>query len=503
MDDYPTAGNPTDATSSSLGSQGGLALENATIVSTGAYVPVLRLPRDTIAQAWGRGSLGGERAVANHDEDSLTMAVEAAADCLVGIDRASVDAVHFASTSAPYREKQTASLLAAALDLRAEIATTDFGNSLRAGTNALLAAFNAVKAGAAESVLVVAADCRLGYPRSDQEQAFGDAAAAVLVGRSADGAALVASYSSCNAMMDVWRKDTDSYVRTWEDRWVQTVAWSPTVKTALTVALERAGIAIGAIDRLVLSGGSPASQSRLVKSSGLPADAWQDNFTHSIGDTGAAHALLGLGEALQAVAAGGIVTVVSYGDGADALVLRAGALPQPVTGQRGIEGFLASKRELPSYQRYLAARNLVDIVPGEPFRLFPSATASWRDEPSAMRCRASRCRVCGTTAFPIQRVCYTCHSKDEFDEIRLSDQRGTVFTYSVDTLAGRGDDPTIVQTVVEMDESKARVYGLMTDCDPWQVSVGMPVELAFRRMYEGAGFYNYFWKCRPIRGGGK
>jgi hypothetical protein len=27
----------------------------------------------------------------------------------------------------------------------------------------------------------------------------------------------------------------------------------------------------------------------------------------------------------------------------------------------------------------------------------------------------------------------------------------------------------------------------------------MPVELTFRRLYEGAGMYNYFWKCRPIR----
>ncbi len=48
-----------------------------------------------------------------------------------------------------------------------------------------------------------------------------------------------------------------------------------------------------------------------------------------------------------------------------------------------------------------------------------------------------------------------------------------------------------------------RFYGLMTDCDPKQTRIGLPVELTFRRMYEGVGFYNYFWKCRPVRGGGE
>lgn len=475
-------------------------LEPASIVATGAYIPLLRLSRDAIAQAWGRTSLGGERAVANHDEDSVTMAVEAAADCLTETDRSTIDAVHFASTTVPYKEKQSAALLAAALDLRPDIATADFGNSLRAGTNALLAAFNAVRAGAATSILVVAADCRLGYPRSDQEQSFGDAAAAVLVRKERDGAMLAASSSSFHTMMDVWRKAEDTFVRTWEDRWIQTEAWMPAVTRALNTALERAGIAPRAVDRLVLSGGSPATQSRFVKSLGLSAERWQDGLASTVGDAGAAHALLGLSAALHTVPPGGTAAVVAYGDGADALVLRVGDRRVSV-GRRGVQGFLSSKMALPTYQRFLSARNLVELVPGEPFRLYPSATTSWREEPSALRCRASRCRRCNTTAFPIQRVCHTCRSKDEFDEVRLSDHRGKVYTYSVDTLAGRGDDPTIVQTVVEMDGSKARVYGLMTDCDPWQVSIGMPVELTFRRLYEGAGFHNYFWKCRPVRGG--
>jgi uncharacterized OB-fold protein len=106
-------------------------------------------------------------------------------------------------------------------------------------------------------------------------------------------------------------------------------------------------------------------------------------------------------------------------------------------------------------------------------------------------------------AYPLQRICYSCRSKDDFEKVRLSDKTGKVFTFSLDNLAGRSDDPVVVQTVVELDEANARFYCMMTDCVPADVKVGMPVELTFRRLYEGAGFYNYFWKCRPVRDGGK
>ena len=54
----------------------------AGIVSFGSYIPTYRLPRDVIAKEWGTPSLGGERAIANFDEDSLSMAVNASVDAL-------------------------------------------------------------------------------------------------------------------------------------------------------------------------------------------------------------------------------------------------------------------------------------------------------------------------------------------------------------------------------------------------------------------------------------
>lgn len=75
-------------------------------------------------------SLGGERTVAHWDEDSLTMAVEAAREL-----KAHFDAVIFASTSPPFKIKQCASLITSALDLNSNTFTMDVTDSFRAATN--------------------------------------------------------------------------------------------------------------------------------------------------------------------------------------------------------------------------------------------------------------------------------------------------------------------------------------------------------------------------------
>ena len=93
------------------------------IISYGAYIPFYRLSRTEIANAWGMRAGTGERAVANYDEDSLTMAVAAARDCIHGIDTGQIDGVYFASTTAPYKEKQSAATIAAVLGLSQEAIT--------------------------------------------------------------------------------------------------------------------------------------------------------------------------------------------------------------------------------------------------------------------------------------------------------------------------------------------------------------------------------------------
>jgi len=473
----------------------------AGIISFGAYIPLWRLNRDEIARAWGIHSIKGERAVANNDEDAITMAVEAAIDCLSGLERDEVDGLYFASTTPPYKEKECSTLVATAADLKPEIRTADFGNSLRAGTAALRAAFDAVSSGSAKSILVTASDCRLGYPRSNEEQSFGDAAAALLLGNTSKPAVILEdSFSISNELYDVWRLDKDSYVQTWEDRFVIQHGYTENMEKAISGLMKKRELSAKDITKAVLYAPTARAQQGLARRLGFEPSQLQDLLLEEIGISGCAHALLMLVAALEEAKPGDRLLLASYGNGADAFLFQVTEeTNKNRDGRRGVNRFLNSKKPLPSYVKYLSYRGLLEPQPGEPFKLYPAATVSWRDRNWAIRMHGSRCKNCGTVHFPIERVCYNCGSKDNYEEVRLSDKKAKVFTYTLDNLAGRSDDPTIPQITLEFEFGSVRSYFLMTDCDPKEVSIGMPVEMTFRRMYEGRGMYNYYWKCRPVR----
>ncbi|MFP3898168.1 MAG: hydroxymethylglutaryl-CoA synthase family protein [Dehalococcoidia bacterium] len=474
----------------------------AGIVSWGAYIPLWRLSRDAIAGAWGSASTGGERSVANNDEDAITMATEAAIDCLAGLARDTVDGLYFASTTAPYREKECSTLVATATDLRPEIITADFGNSLRAATAAFRGALDAIAGDSASQILVTTSDCRIGYPRSTYEQTFGDAAAALLIGSSAESAVTVeGSHSLCNELYDVWRLDKDAYVRSWEERFVIEHGYMENMERTISALLRKTAVSAQDITRAVLYAPNSRTQQGLARRLGLDVETQlQDLFIDNVGIAGCAHVLLMLVAALENAHPGNRILLASYGSGCDAFLLRVNEkIGEVQNTRRAVKGYLDSKRHLSSYARYLSYRGLLEAQPGEPFRLFPAATTGWRERNWAIRMHASQCRNCGTVTFPIERVCYRCRSKDDFDEIRLSDKTARVFTFTLDNLAGRSDDPTVPQIGVEFEYRNARAYLLMTDCDPAEVRVDMPVEMTLRRLYQGAGMYNYFWKCRPIR----
>lgn len=472
------------------------------ITSFGAYIPIYRINRDTIAKAWERSSLKGERSVANNDEDSLTMAVEAGSDCLRGFDRRKIDGLFFATTSAPYKEKLSAGLAATVLDFRSDVVTADFANSLRSGTAALRAALDTVKAGTAKNILVTASDCRLAYPRSDQEQLFGDGSAAFIVGSDKVIATIETSISINKEIVDVWRNDDDRFVRTGEGRFILNEGYMASMVEVISGVLNRSDMEPSDITKLVIPSPDYRSSVSLAKKLGFDVDSQlQNSLLSSVGHCGAAHPLMLLTSTLEDAKPGDTILAASYGDGADAFILKVTDEIRNLKNRLGIKGHLQNKTTLSSYQKLLSFRGIVEAVEGEPFRLFPSASAYWRDQESILRCYGSRCRKCGTTQFPIQRICSKCRSKDEYEKVRYSDSLGKVFTFTRDQLAGRSDDPVVVQTVFEIEDG-TRFYLMMTDCNPEEVEVGLPVEFTFRRIYEGANFHNYFWKCRPLRNGG-
>src|SRR4030067_492062 len=107
------------------------------IKSYGAHIPRFRLDRNIMQLALlflGFGPLRGEKAVANWDEDSITMAVAAAKDCLKGENKDKVDGLYFATTSQIYSLRQNAGIVAGALDLATNTRNADFTDSTKTRT---------------------------------------------------------------------------------------------------------------------------------------------------------------------------------------------------------------------------------------------------------------------------------------------------------------------------------------------------------------------------------
>ncbi len=243
------------------------------ITAYGAYIPFYRLSRESIARAWGGFAAAGERSVANFDEDSLTMAVEAAIDCMNVMERSLLDGLYFASTTSPYKEKQTAALIAFAADLRRTIITQDYANSLRAGTAAMRSAIDTVKAGSAKRVLVTAADCRLGAPQSTFEQNLGDGAAALILGDSEVVASIEGIYSISNEFIDLWRLEDDRFLRSWEDRFIMTEGYEKVLPEAVLGAMRKYNLTPKDFAKAVFYAPDARSHTRMAGSLGFDTRA--------------------------------------------------------------------------------------------------------------------------------------------------------------------------------------------------------------------------------------
>lgn len=472
------------------------------ITSYGAYIPLHRLSKATISLAWGDSPVPGEKAVANWDEDSITMAVAAGMDCLKGTDPKMLDGLYFASTTFPYLEKQSATIAATAMDLRSDAFNIDFSNSLKGGTQAIRAAMDAINAGSASNILVCAADTRLGMPHGPQESDFGDGAAALTLGNDKIIASIEGAYSVMDEMIDVWRPDGDVFVHTWEERFIREKGYNRVVPEAVSAALEKYKLTPQDITKAVFYAHNNGPLSAVAKQLKFDIKTQVQNILcDSIGNTGTALSLMLLVAALEEAKAGDRILLVSYGDGCDVLILQVTEEIEKVRDRRGIKGHLASKRTLEHYQQYLEWRELIPVQTTlRPGPDQPSAVALLRDRKYGLPLHGAKCKVCGTPQFPPERVCVNCHTRDQFEVYSFAGKQGTLTTYSQDSSwAGVSLDVPVTVTAVDFKEG-GRIICDMTDRDPEQVKVDMPVEMTFRKLRRVGGVNNYWWKCQPVRG---
>jgi 3-hydroxy-3-methylglutaryl CoA synthase len=264
------------------------------ITSYGAYIPWYRMNRKIIFDQMGwfnaatAGVARGEKAVANYDEDTISMAAAAALDCIKSQRREAVDGLFLASTSLPFAQRQNAIIISDALDLRPDVRTADFTGSLRSGTTALLSALDAVRSGNGSSWLVVSGDCRVGKPGSAQEHTFGDGAGALMIGDKNVIAEFKGSFSVSYDFIDYRRLTEERFLHAWEDRWIREEGYGKIMPEAALGLLKKFNLKMSDFAKIIIPCPMTAWNKGFAKAMGVKDEQIEDNLQATVGDTGAA-----------------------------------------------------------------------------------------------------------------------------------------------------------------------------------------------------------------------
>jgi hydroxymethylglutaryl-CoA synthase len=463
------------------------------IVAYGAYVPYWRIERKVVGESLGVPGGSGTRSVASYDEDTTSMAVEAARAALRGHRGAPAEALYFATADPAYLDKTNATAIHAALDLAPTAMAVDMLGSVRSAAGALRAALDA-----RAPVLAVAADVRIGLPAGADERDGGDAAAAFLCGDDGVLAEPVGTASATAEFLDRWRLPGDATSRQWEERFGE-AAYVPLGEAALAGALKQAGATAQTVTRLIVAGPHGRAVRRVAAAAGVKKEALADDLAAVVGNTGAAHAGLLLADALDRARPDELVAVVSLADGADATVWRTTRALEQRRPPSTVADQIASAKGRVAYNTWLTWRGFLRREPPRrPDPQAPEAPPSFRHEAWKFAFTGSRCEACGTRHLPPQRVCVKCQVIDRMVPERLADVPATIATFTIDRLAF-SPSPPMVAAVIDF-EGGGRYQCELTDVDPKAVAIGQRVEMTFRRLLTAGGVHNYFWKGRPLRG---
>ncbi|WP_294221579.1 3-oxoacyl-[acyl-carrier-protein] synthase III C-terminal domain-containing protein [uncultured Shimia sp.] len=473
------------------------------ILAFGGYVPRARLQRQVIAAAHSwftpalKGLGRGERAMANWNEDSITMAVEAGRDCLGGQGSSGLDAVIMGSTSYPFKDRQNAGVVADALTLGSDLMTLDIGGSQRAGTSALMAALQL-----GGSALVVSAEKRRTKPGNPLELTTGDAAAAFHVGQGDVVACYLGGASRAVDLVDHFRGENGEFDYTWEERWVRDEGYLKIVPDTVAKALQNAGVTIDQVSTFCFPVPSARIASAVARKVGLAPEALADNLQGSCGEAGASHPLVMLAHTLDNADPGDIILVVGFGQGSDALLFQVTDAIRGQQGKGGITGCLKQGYREENYHKFLAFNQLIEMEQGIRSEVDKNTglTTLYRNKDMVQGLIGGRCTSCNTKQFPKSNICANpeCGRFDSQVPEPFADKSAALNSFTGDGLTFSPNPPHYYGMV--QFEGGGRLMSDITDVTPdAELKIGMSMRMVFRvKDYDHQrGFRRYFWIATP------
>ena len=342
------------------------------IVGYGAYIPRPRISARTIAAAWGRSADARlpvkEKSVPAPDEDTVTMAIEAARGALARarIAPGSIRAVWVGTESKPYAVKPSSTIVAEAIGAVPWVSAADLEFACKAGSEAMQAACAFVGSGMADYALAIGMDAAQSKPGDYLEFTAAAGGAAYLFGPAADGLASVeASCSYATDTPDFFRRQHMHYPEHGH-RFTGEPSYFAHSLEASRGLLASLGRAPSDYRWAVFHQPNPkfvrkvASELGFVESQIAPGA-----IVDRIGNTYSGASLLGLAAILDVARAGDRIFFCSYGSGAgsDAFSLvTTGRLESARAEAASVSDYLKRGQSIEDYGAYLRSSRAIRML---------------------------------------------------------------------------------------------------------------------------------------------
>ncbi|HIJ06435.1 MAG: hypothetical protein XE11_2246 [Methanomicrobiales archaeon 53_19] len=294
------------------------------IITYGAYIPRFRIKVEEIARVWGAnpaeisGGLGVyEKSVPDLDEDTATIAVEAARSALARrrINPDDIGAVYVGSESHPYAVKPTAVTVGEAIGATPVMTAADYEFACKAGTAAIQTCMGLVGSGMIRYGLAIGADIAQGAPGDALEYTAAAGGAAFLIGNDDPIAEINATHSYTSDTPDFWRREGQSYPRH-GGRFSGDPGYFKHVLGASRLLFKREGTAPADYDYAVFHQPNAKFPTRAAQILGFTKEQYLPGLVvPTVGNTYSGASPVGLAATLDIAESGDRIFVCSYGSG--------------------------------------------------------------------------------------------------------------------------------------------------------------------------------------------
>jgi len=328
------------------------------IVGYGAYVPRYRLPASEVRRVW-HGGHGGlpveEKSVPGLDEDTATMAIEAARNALARgcVSPEALRAVWVGSESHPYAVKPTSTIVAEAIGATPQVSAADLEFACKAGTEALHAAIALVGSEMADYALAIGMDTAQARPGDALEYTAAAGGAAYIVGpREQSLAYLEGAYSYVTDTPDFFRRAYQHYPEH-GGRFTGQPAYFKHITNAVKALLAELGCTPADFTAAVFHQPNVKFPQRAARMLGFSKEQTKTGLLSSqVGNTYAGSSMLGLAAILDKAKPGDRILLASFGSGAGS-----DAFSFVVTNL-----IMERQKLAPSTQAYIARRKPIDYA---------------------------------------------------------------------------------------------------------------------------------------------